>query len=227
MADLIFKGTKRTDLGKGASRRLRRNGEIPAIVYGADKEAESIVLNHNAVLRNFRDEDIYTSIVTIEIDGVEDSAILRDIQRHPFKPLITHLDFMRVRADEAIVVDIPVELLNEDKAHGVVHGNGQVTQHLASLAVSCLPKYLPNVIELDITDLELNGTLMISDIPAIENVDFVDLMNEEELNDQPVVSIIEMQEYDEEAEDAAAAEAEAAAEEAEAEEEDAEAEADE
>ncbi len=212
MTDLVFKGTVRTDLGKGASRRLRREGNIPAIVYGADKEALSIVLNHNEVLKCFRNEDIFTSIVTIEVDGKEDSAILRDVQRHPFKPLVTHLDFMRVRADEAIVVEVPIVLLNEDKAHGVVHNNGQVSQHLAAIAVSCLPKYLPNEVELDIADLKIDETLMISDIPAIPNVDFVDLMNEEELNDQAVVTISEAYVYDEEAEEEAAAESEAAAE---------------
>ncbi len=201
MADYFFEGTVRKDMGKGASRRLRREGNIPAIVYGAGKDAVSIVLNHNEVLKRFRHEDIYTSIVTLKVDGEEDVAILRDVQRHPYKPLITHLDFMRVRADEAIIVDIPVELINEEKAHGVVHGGGQVTLHMASLPVSCLPKDLPNVIQVDISDLELGENLMISDIPAIPNVDFVDLMNEEELNDQPVVSIIEAREFQEPEED--------------------------
>src|SRR5699024_6204437 len=216
MSNYIFKGTLRGDLGKGASRRLRREGNIPAIVYGADKDAVSIVLNHNEVLKCFRAEDIFTSIVTIKVDGQEDKAILRDVQRHPFKPLITHLDFMRVRADEAIVVEIPVVFLNEEKAHGVVHGNGQVLQHLASVAVSCLPLDLPNVIELDIEALELDGILHISDLPKLEGVEYVDIMNPEEMNDQPVVSIVEARVYedadDEEADDADAEEDDDAAE---------------
>lgn len=190
MSNFFFEGVVRTDLGKGASRRLRHSGNIPAIVYGADKEAVSIVLNHNEVLKRFRSSDIYTSIVDIIIDGKKESAILRDVQRHPYKPIITHLDFLRVRADELIVVDVPVELLNEEKSVGVVNG-GIVTLHEATLAVSCLPKDLPSVIQVDIANLAVGEHIMISDVPAIAGVEFVNIMNEEEMNDQPVVAIVE------------------------------------
>lgn len=212
MTNYFFEGTLRSDLGKGASRRLRREGNIPAIVYGADKDAVSIVLNHNEVLKRFRNADIYTSIVDVIVDGQKESAILRDVQRHPYKPIITHLDFMRVRADEAIIVDIPVVLLNEEKSVGVVNG-GIVSLHEAVLAVSCLPKDLPHAIEIDIANLEVGGHIMISDIPAIPNVEFVNIMNEEEMNDQPVVAIVEPRV--EKVEDEEAAEAEAVVEAAE------------
>lgn len=206
MSNYYFEGTVRSDMGKGASRRLRREGNIPAIIYGADKDAVSIVLNHNEVLKRFRHEDIYTSIVDVVIDGQKESAILRDVQRHPYKPIITHLDFMRVRADEAIVVDIPVVLLNEEKAKGVVNG-GIVLLHEATLAVSCLPKDLPHEIAIDIANLDVGEHLMISDIPAIAGVEFVNIMNEEEMNDQPVVAIVEpraaVEETTEEGEEAA------------------------
>lgn len=190
MSNFFFEGTLRTDLGKGASRRLRHEGNIPAIVYGADKDAVSIVLNHNEVLKRFRTADIYTSIVDVIIDGKKESAILRDVQRHPYKPIITHLDFMRVRADELIVVEVPVELLNEEKSVGVVNG-GIVTLHEATLAVSCLPKDLPHTIQVDIANVAVGGHVMISDIPAIEGIQFVNIMNPEEMNDQPVVAIVE------------------------------------
>lgn len=190
MSNFFFEGVVRTDLGKGASRRLRHSGNIPAIVYGADKEAVSIVLNHNEVLKRFRSSDIYTSIVDIIIDGKKESAILRDVQRHPYKPIITHLDFLRVRADELIVVDVPVELLNEEKSVGVVNG-GIVTLHEATLAVSCLPKDLPHAIQVDIAKLAVGEHIMISDIAAIPGVEFVNIMNPEEMNDQPIVAIVE------------------------------------
>ncbi len=190
MSNYFFEATVRTDMGKGASRRLRHEGNIPAIVYGNEKDAVSLVLNHNEVLKRFRHADIYTSIIDLIIDGKKEPVILRDVQRHPYKPIITHLDFMRVNAKEAIVVDVPVELLNEEKSVGVVHG-GIVTLHEAVLAVSCLPKDLPSVIEVDIANLAVGEHIMISDIPAIPGVEFVNIMNEEEMNDQPVVAIVE------------------------------------
>ena len=216
MSDFIFEANVRSDMGKGASRRLRREGNIPAIVYGAGKDAVSLVLNHNAVLKNFRHADIYTSILTLKVDGKDEAVILRDVQRHPYKPIITHLDFLRVRANEAIVVDIPVELINDEKAKGVVHG-GIVLLHEATLAVSCLPKDLPHVIQVDIADLDIGEHIMISDIPAIPGVEFVNIMNEEEMNDQPVVAIVEPRTAAEEteAEEGEATEEAAAEEEAE------------
>ena len=190
MSIYFFEATVRSDMGKGASRRLRHEGNIPAIVYGNDKEAVSLVLNHNEVLKRFRRADIYTTILDLIIDGKKESVILRDVQRHPYKPIITHLDFLRVNANEAIIVDVPVELVNEETSVGVVHG-GIVTLHEATLAVSCLPKDLPSSIQVDIANLAVGEHIMISDIPAIKGVEFVNIMNEEEMNDQPVVAIVE------------------------------------
>lgn len=198
MADeIIFKGTMREDVGKGASRRLRRQGDIPAIVYGGGRDAVSIVLNHNEVLKNFTNEDIYSSILAITVGDKKQQVILRDVQRHPFKPIITHLDFMRVRDDVAIRVEIPIEILNAETAKGIMVDGGQLIHDLVSVEVSCLPKDLPSVIELDIAELELGHSLHISDLPKLEGVSYVDIMNEEEMNDQPVVSIVEVREYEE------------------------------
>lgn len=198
MADeIIFKGTIREDVGKGASRRLRHQGDIPAIVYGGGRDAVSIVLNHNEVLKNFTNEDIYSSILAITVGDKKQQVILRDVQRHPFKPVITHLDFMRVRDDVAIRVEIPIEILNAETAKGIMVDGGQLIHDLVSVEVSCLPKDLPSVIELDIAELELGHSLHISDLPELEGVSYVDIMNEEEMNDQPVVSIVEIREYEE------------------------------
>lgn len=172
MSEFVFKGTLRTDLGKGASRRLRREGVIPAVVYGADKDAVSITLNHNEVLTQFRHEDVYSSIVTVEIDGKAESAILRDVQRHPFKPLITHLDFLRVKAGEKLKSAVPVVLLNIETAVGVKAG-GILTHALTAIEVECLPKDLPSAIEVDIAALEIGAHITVADIKAPKGVEIL------------------------------------------------------
>lgn len=172
MSEFVFKGTLRTDLGKGASRRLRREGVIPAVVYGADKDAVSITLNHNEVLTQFRHEDVYSSIVTVEIDGKAESAILRDVQRHPFKPLITHLDFLRVKAGEKLKSAVPVVLLNAETAVGVKAG-GILTHALTAIEVECLPKDLPHAIEVDIATLEVGAHITVADIKAPKGVEIL------------------------------------------------------
>lgn len=172
MSEFVFKGTLRTDLGKGASRRLRREGVIPAVVYGADKDAVSITLNHNEVLAQFRHDGVYSSIVTVEIDGKAESAILRDVQRHPFKPLITHLDFLRVKAGEKLKSAVPVVLINAETAAGVKAG-GVLTHGLVSVEVECLPKDLPTAIELDVANLEIGTHLTVADLAAPKGVEIL------------------------------------------------------
>jgi large subunit ribosomal protein L25 len=172
MSEFVFKGTLRTDLGKGASRRLRREGVIPAVVYGADKDAVSITLNHNEVLTQFRNDDVYSSIVTVTIDGKAESAILRDVQRHPFKPLITHLDFLRVKAGEKLKSAVPVVLLNAETAVGVKAG-GILTHALTAIEVECLPKDLPHAIEVDIAALEIGAHITVADIKAPKGVEIL------------------------------------------------------
>ena len=172
MSEFVFKGTLRTDLGKGASRRLRREGVIPAVVYGADKDAVSITLNHNEVLTQFRNDEVYSSIVTVTIDGKAESAILRDVQRHPFKPLITHLDFLRVKAGEKLKSAVPVVLLNAETAVGVKAG-GILTHALTAIEVECLPKDLPHAIEVDIAALEVGAHITVADIKAPKGVEIL------------------------------------------------------
>lgn len=172
MSQFIFKGSLRQDMGKGASRRLRREGTIPAVVYGADKDAVSIVLNHNEVLTQFRHDEVYSSIVTVEIDGKAESAILRDVQRHPFKPLITHLDFLRVKANEKLKSSVPVHLLNAEDAVGVKAG-GVLTHALTAVEVECLPKDLPSAIEVDILSMEIGGHITVADIKAPKGVEIL------------------------------------------------------
>ncbi len=164
MADFIFEAETRTDLGKGASRRLRRTGAIPAVIYGGNQDAVSLTLDHNEVLKQFRSEAIYSHILTVKVNGKPEIAVLRDVQRHPYKPLITHLDFLRVNAKEIVRVAVPLHFINEDTAKGVKDQGGTVSHLLTTLEVDCLPKDLPEYIEVDLQAVEAGQVVHISEI---------------------------------------------------------------
>lgn len=172
MSDFIFEAQARKELGKGASRRLRRQGQIPAIVYGGDSDAVSIILEHHKVIHQFKSDDVYSSILTVNIDGKKESVVLRNVQRHPFKPFIQHLDFLRVKANEKLTQSIPVHLLNAEKAAGVKEG-GVLSRPITTVEVSCLPKHLPASIDFDVAKLELGHIITVADIPAIPHVEFL------------------------------------------------------
>jgi large subunit ribosomal protein L25 len=159
-----IKATVRTDAGKGASRRLRRTGQVPAVVYGGHAEPASIEMLHNTVWLASAHEWFYSSILDLNIDGQTQKVILRDMQRHPVKPQIMHLDFLRVSADEALRVRVPLHFLNQDtspagKAAGVV-----ITHEVNEVEVECLPADLPEFIEVDLSKLKEGDTLHLSDL---------------------------------------------------------------
>lgn len=183
MSQFIIEATLRTALGKGASRRLRRNGDIPAIIYGGDKEPVSVILNHNKVLNTFRDEAVYSSVLTVNVDGKKESVVLCNVQRHPFKPLLQHLDFMRVNANEKLTKLVPIHLLNAQSAVGVKLG-GVLTHQLTTVEIECLPKNLPTSIEIDIASLEIDQHLTIAQLPAMNGVTYITP------SDEIVVSIL-------------------------------------
>lgn len=178
--------TTRQDIGKGASRRLRHGDKIPAIVYGAQKEPQSIVIEHREFMHSLEDESFYTSILTLEIDGKEEKVVLKDLQRHPFKPRLTHADFYRINESEKLTMLIPVHFVGEDVAVGVKIGGGIVFRLMNEVTVRCLPKDLPENITVDISKLELDETLHLSDLIASEGVEFLDLTHGE---NKPVVTI--------------------------------------
>jgi len=178
----------RNDQGKGASRRLRRSGKVPGIIYGAHKDAQAITLDHNEVFLNLQHEAFYSHILTIKFGKESQQAILKDVQRHPAKNMITHLDLLRVSADEEIRVNVPLHFINEATAIGVKQQGGVVSHNLAEVEVSCLPKHLPEYIEVDIAALELGHTLHLSDLKLPEGVSLVELAHGEG-HDQPVVAI--------------------------------------
>ncbi len=191
MSDLFnLEAEIRGDMGKGASRRLRREGKVPAILYGGGRDSVAITLKHNQVLRQLQEEAFYSHILTIEAGGKSQQAILRDVQRHPFKPTILHMDFMRVTADSAIRVNVPLHFINEESCAGVKTG-GTINHSATEVEVSCLPRYLPEYIEIDLMDIELGQTVHLSDLKLPEGVELTAFMHGGELeeHDQAVVSV--------------------------------------
>ena len=179
----------RDDMGKGASRRLRRENKIPAVLYGAGRPAWSITLRENELMRNLQEEAFYAAIIDLTLDGKTQKVFLRDLQRHPAKPFVLHADFQRVRDDVEMTVVLPLHVLNEDTAHGVKMEGGLLMRNAADIEVSCLPKYLPEYIEIDVADLKLGEALHISDIKFPEGVASTQLAFGED-HDQPIVSIV-------------------------------------
>jgi len=187
MSTFTLNLTNRTDLGKGASRRLRHLNQIPAVIYGSGLEPQSLQMNHDDIIRVLEDEAVYTSILDINIDGKVTKAVFKDIQRHAYKPKVLHLDFLRVNENEKIHMHVPIHFLGADMAPGVKAG-GQVNHNLNDIEVVCLAKDLPEFLELDVSALNMGDALHISDVTLPEGVISAELQHGPD-HDQPVVAI--------------------------------------
>lgn len=165
----------RSDLGKGASRRLRRESKIPAILYGGEGEPVSLTVPENIVNRLLEEESFYSSIIFVDYDGKSERTILRDLQRHPYKKTILHMDFQRLVAGQEIHMNVPLHFINEDICAGVKLGGGLISHTMTELEVSCRPRDLPEFIEVDMAELEIGGSIHISDIKLPEGVSSVAL----------------------------------------------------
>jgi len=183
----VLNAEKRADVGKGASRRLRHAGKVPAVIYGGDKEAESLVVNHNELIKHLENEAFYSSILKVQIGGSTEQAILRDLQRHVSKPKIVHLDLQRVSASEKLHMHVPLHFIGEDKAPGVKAG-GIISHSMTDIEVSCLPQDLPEFLEIDVSKMEMDDVIHISDIKLPAGVSSVALSHGED-HDLPVVAI--------------------------------------
>ena len=183
----VIEAQPRTDRGKGASRRLRRENLVPGVIYGAGKDPVSISVVHHELMHQLENEAFYSHILSVKLDGKEEQAILKDLQRHPSKMAVLHLDLQRVSANEAIRLHVPLHFINEEQCVGVKAG-GLVTHSFTEVEVSCLPKDLPEFIEMDIIDVDVDQSLHLSDIKLPEGVSLVELMHGDS-HDQSVVSI--------------------------------------
>jgi large subunit ribosomal protein L25 len=159
----------RSDMGKGASRRLRRQGMVPAIVYGGHQDPEMIALGHNALLRHLEHEAFYSHVLTLKVGEAESKVVLKDLQRHPARPLVMHADFQRVSADEKLRMMVPLHFINEGSSKGVKAG-GQASHTLTEVEITCLPKDLPEFIAVDMAEMELGDILHLSELPLPEGV---------------------------------------------------------
>lgn len=175
MATHVINVERRKDEGKGASRRLRRTGQVPAIVYGGELSPVSIQLLHKDVLAASQSEWFYSSILDLSLGGDVQKVLLRDMQRHPFKQQVLHLDFQRVSENEAIRARVPLHFLNQEtspagKTSGVI-----VMHELNEIEVSCLPRHLPEFIEIDLGQITLGDIIHLSEIKLPEGVEIPEL----------------------------------------------------
>jgi len=195
----------RADTGKGASRRLRRTGKIPAIMYGGNKDPESLTLNHNEVIRNLGNEAFYSHILTVNVGGSKTRAVLRDLQRHPSKPFVQHMDLQRVSEAEKLRMNVPLHFIGEEDAPGVKAG-GMVSHEIIEVEIECLPRDLPEYVEVDVSGLDIGDSLHLSDLKMPEGAVLLELARGEG-HDLGVVSVHSKRVVEEVEEEVAAPEA--------------------
>jgi len=179
----------RSDVGKGASRRLRRQAErVPGIMYGGTDDPVPLTVNSNQLSKAMQQESFYSQILNIVVDGKSQQAVVRDLQRHPANERVQHIDFLRIRADRAIQVSIPLHFIDEDKCVGVRLEGGTIMHNMTEVEVSCLPGDLPEYLEVFMAQLELNQSVHLSDLALPEGVSIVVLMHGGD-RDATVVSV--------------------------------------
>ncbi|MDI5889696.1 50S ribosomal protein L25/general stress protein Ctc [Halomonas rhizosphaerae] len=189
MSDYTLNASVRSDLGKGASRRLRRaNEQVPAIIYGGEQAPQPIAVDKTSFYKALEDEAFFSSVINLHVDGQAQQVVVRDLQRHPYKPLITHADFLRVDATHEITLRVPLHVVGEDKCKGIKDDGGELHVLSNEVEVSCLPKDLPDFLEVDITEVELGTTLHLSDLTVPAGVTLVALTHGED-HDNAVLSI--------------------------------------
>ena len=164
MSEHTIKATGRNVEGKGASRRLRRAAQLPAIVYGGSAAPQAIQIEHEAIWLASHHEWFYSSILSLDIDGKVEQVLLRDMQRHPYKQLIMHLDFQRVDASQALRTKVQLHFLNQEKSPAGKTGGVVIMHELTEVEVACLPKDLPEAIEVDLGDLAVGAVVHLSDL---------------------------------------------------------------
>ncbi|PRY73466.1 50S ribosomal protein L25/general stress protein Ctc [Halomonas ventosae] len=207
MSDYTLNASVRNDLGKGASRRLRRaNEQVPAIIYGGEQAPQPIAVDKTSFYKALEDEAFFSSVINLQVDGKAQQVVVRDLQRHPYKPLITHADFLRVDATHEITLRVPLHVVGEEQCKGIKDEGGELHVLSNEVEVSCLPKDLPDYLEIDITEVELGTTLHLSDLSIPAGVTVVALTHGED-HDNAVLSItkpkVRVSEEDEEGGEAA------------------------
>ena len=177
----------RADVGKGASRRLRRSGEkVPAIIYGAEEDPVNLTLNANELTKAMQSEAFFSQILDVKFDGKSQQAVLRDMQRNPATERVLHVDFLRISANKPLHVSVPLHFVNEDKCKGVRQGGGTIAHAMNEVEISCLPKDLPEYLEVYMAELDVGEIIHLSDLALPEGVTIVALSHDD---DRAVVSV--------------------------------------
>ena len=183
-----FVAESRGQSGKSAARRVRRTGNVPAVIYGGHSDPQMLVLSHNEVIKHLAHEAVYSHVLDISVDGKTEKAVLKGVQRHPAKFQILHMDFLRVTMSEALKVHVPLHFINEHTSIGGKKG-GIVTHAMVDVEVSCLPTALPDYIEVDLSGLDIGDSAHLSDIVLPAGVEIVALAQGPE-HDHPVASMM-------------------------------------
>ncbi|MBZ2188594.1 50S ribosomal protein L25/general stress protein Ctc [Alcanivorax sp. JB21] len=187
--EFLLNAEDRSDVGKGASRRLRRlEARIPGIIYGGKSAPQMITVELRELVKALENEAFYSHILTLSVDGKKQQAVLRDLQRHPAKGTPMHCDFLRVDKTHKITMQVPLHFTNEDKCAGVKQQGGKITHSASEVEVSCLPQNLPEFIEVDMTNVALDQVVHLSDLALPKGVELLALTHGEEHN-LPVASV--------------------------------------
>ena len=177
--------------GTALVRRLRREGDVPAVLYGGGKENLSIAINHDVLFHSLEKEEFHSAIIVINTDGNKEQAILRDVVRHPHKAGILHADFQRVDDKKVLTMSLPIHFIGEDECVGVKIAGGIISHLMTEVEIACLPKDLPESLELDVSALDLNDSLHLSDIKLPAGVNITTLMHDENKeHDHAVVAVL-------------------------------------
>ncbi|MFA9459381.1 50S ribosomal protein L25/general stress protein Ctc [Thiohalorhabdus methylotrophus] len=188
MADYSLNAVERKEKGTPASRRMRRTGWVPANVFGAGKDPHMVALNENELMQLMDDEGFFSSLISIEGLNERQDVLVREVQMHPYKPKALHVDFQRVQADQKLSLNVPLHVVNDEKAPGVLAG-GTVSTLMNEVEVTCLPANIPDHIEVDVGSMEVGDTLHLSDLKAPSGVE----LNVDEESDQAVVNMAGVQ----------------------------------
>lgn len=178
----VVEAEVRSAHGKGASRRLRREGKVPAILYGGKGEPQSITVDHNELSKQLKIEAFYSHILTVKIGGNAEQAVLKDLHRHPVRDEIMHMDLQRVLADQLLRMHVPLHFKGAEIAPGVKTGGGIIEHHLIQVEVECLPKDLPEFIEVDLSGLNVNEAVHLSQLKLPEGVTLVELKHDNDVS---------------------------------------------
>ncbi len=206
-----IKAQSRKDEGKGASRRLRHASFVPAVVYGAGKDPESIQIEHNTILLAAKHEWFFSSVLDLNVDGKVQKVLVRDWQKHPFKQLMMHMDFLRIKENEVVRVNVPLHFLNQETSPAAKTSGLVISHNLTEVEVSCLPKDLPEFIELDLADLKEGDIIHLSQLKLPADVEIPALALGEDHDIAVVTVMFVEEEVDEEIEAAEGDDADASA----------------